>query len=100
MIVELPKEIKNKENRVGMVIAGVRALTSAGHKVVVQHNAGTGTRVSDDEYRKAGATIVEGANEVFDKADMIVKVKEPLPEEYPLLRENQILYPYPQLHAH
>jgi alanine dehydrogenase len=99
MIVGVPKEIKNKENRVGMVIAGVRALTAAGHKVVVQHNAGVGAGISDDEYRKAGATIVEGAKEVFDKADMIVKVKEPLPEEYPLLRENQILYTYLHLAA-
>ena len=99
MIVGVPKEIKNKENRVGMVIAGVRALTSAGHKVIVQHNAGVGAGITDDEYRKAGATIVEGAKEVFDKADMIVKVKEPLPEEYALLRENQILYTYLHLAA-
>jgi alanine dehydrogenase len=99
MIVGVPKEIKNKENRVGMVIAGVRALTSAGHKVLIQHNAGTGVGISDDDYRKAGATIIETAKEIFDKSDMIVKVKEPLPEEYPLLRENQILYTYLHLAA-
>jgi alanine dehydrogenase len=99
MIVGVPKEIKNKENRVGMVIAGVRALTQAGHKVLIQRNAGIGAGISDDDYRKAGATILEGAKEIYDKADMIVKVKEPLPEEYPLLRENQILYTYLHLAA-
>ncbi len=99
MIVGVPKEIKNKENRVGMVIAGVRALTGAGHKVLVQHNAGVGAGISDDEYRKAGATIIEGAKDIFEKSDMIVKVKEPLPEEYALLREGQILYTYLHLAA-
>jgi alanine dehydrogenase len=99
MIVGVPKEIKNKENRVGMVVAGVRALTQAGHKVLVQHNAGVGAGITEDDYRKAGATILEGAKEIFDKADMIVKVKEPLPEEYPMLRENQILYTYLHLAA-
>jgi len=99
MIVGVPKEIKNKENRVGMVIAGVKALSTAGHKVLIQHNAGIGVGISDDDYRKAGATIIEGAKEIFEKADMIVKVKEPLPEEYPLLRENQILYTYLHLAA-
>jgi alanine dehydrogenase len=99
MIVGVPKEIKNKENRVGMVIAGVRALTQAGHKVLMQHNAGVGAGISDEDYQKAGATILEGAKEVYDKADMIVKVKEPLPEEYALLRENQILYTYLHLAA-
>ena len=72
---------------------------SAGHKVLIQHNAGVGAGISDDDYRKAGATIIETAKEVYDKADMIVKVKEPLPEEYPLLRENQILYTYLHLAA-
>ena len=99
MIVGVPKEIKNKENRVAMVIAGVRALTQAGHKVLVQHNAGAGVGISDDDYRKAGAVIMETPKEIYDKADMIVKVKEPLPEEYPLLRENQILYTYLHLAA-
>ncbi len=99
MIVGVPKEIKNKENRVGMVIAGVRALSQAGHKILVQHHAGTGVGISDDEYRKAGATILESAKEVYEKSDMIVKVKEPLPEEYPWLREGQILYTYLHLAA-
>ncbi len=99
MIVGVPKEIKNKENRVGMVVAGVRALTTAGHKVLIQHNAGVGAGISDDDYRKAGATIIEGPKEIFEKSDMIVKVKEPLPEEYSMLREGQILYTYLHLAA-
>ncbi|MFZ9594599.1 MAG: alanine dehydrogenase [Bdellovibrionia bacterium] len=99
MIIGVPKEIKNKENRVGMVIAGVRALTQAGHKILIQTHAGQGVGISDEDYRKAGATIVGTPKEVYDKADMIVKVKEPLPEEYPLLRENQILYTYLHLAA-
>jgi alanine dehydrogenase len=99
MIIGVPKEIKNKEYRVGMVIAGVRALTHTGHKVLIQHNAGMGIGITDEDYRKAGASIIEGAKEIYDKAEMIVKVKEPLPEEYPLLRENQILYTYLHLAA-
>jgi alanine dehydrogenase len=99
MIIGVPKEIKNKENRVGMVVAGVRALTLAGHKVLIQQSAGQGAGITDEDYRKAGATLISTAKEVYDKADMIVKVKEPLPEEYPLLRENQILYTYLHLAA-
>ncbi len=99
MIVGVPKEIKNKENRVSMVVAGVRALTQAGHKVLVQASAGLGAGITDQEYAAAGATIIETAKDVFAKADMIVKVKEPLPEEYDLLREGQILYTYLHLAA-
>lgn len=99
MIVGVPKEIKNKENRVAMVVAGVRALTNAGHQVLIQSSAGVGAGITDQEYAAAGATIIEGAKDVFAKADMIVKVKEPLPEEYELLREGQILYTYLHLAA-
>ncbi len=99
MIIGVPKEIKNKENRVGMVVAGVSALTHAGHKVLVQKGAGIGAGISDEDYRKAGALIVETPREIFEKADMIVKVKEPLPEEYSMLREGQILYTYLHLAA-
>jgi alanine dehydrogenase len=99
MIVGVPKEIKNKENRVGMVIAGVRALTAAGHQVVVETMAGAGVGISDQDYEQAGASIIASAKEVYDRADMIVKVKEPLPEEYPLLHEGQILYTYLHLAA-
>lgn len=99
MIVGVPKEIKNKEYRVGMVVAGVRALCQAGHKVLVQHNGGMGAGITDEDYRKAGAVILESSKEIYDKAEMIVKVKEPLPEEYTLLREGQILYTYLHLAA-
>jgi alanine dehydrogenase len=99
MIVGVPKEIKNKENRVSMVVAGVRALTHAGHKVLIQAGAGIGAGITDQEYAAAGATIIDSAKDVFAKADMIVKVKEPLPEEYDLLREGQILYTYLHLAA-
>ena len=99
MIVGVPKEIKNKENRVSMVVAGVRALTQAGHKVLVQASAGIGAGITDQEYVAAGATILDSAKEIFGKSDMIVKVKEPLPEEYDLLREGQILYTYLHLAA-
>lgn len=99
MIVGVPKEIKNKENRVGMVVAGVRALTQAGHKIFVQKEAGLSVGILDKDYEKAGAHILETAKEVYEKAEMIVKVKEPLPEEYPLLREGQILYTYLHLAA-
>lgn len=94
MIVGVPKEIKNNENRVGLVPSGVKALKQHGHTVLVQTMAGHGIGLSDEDYRKAGATIVETAKEVFAKAEMIVKVKEPLPEEYNLLKEGQILYTY------
>ena len=99
MIVGVPKEIKNKENRVGMVVAGVRALTQAGHKVYMQKDAGLSVGIQDKDYEKAGARVLETAKEVYEKAEMIVKVKEPLPEEYPLLRENQVLYTYLHLAA-
>lgn len=99
MIVGVPKEIKNKENRVSMVVAGVRALTHAGHRVIVQAGAGLGAGITDQEYAAAGASIMDSAKDVFAKADMIVKVKEPLPEEYELLREGQILYTYLHLAA-
>ncbi len=99
MIIGVPKEIKNKENRVGLVVAGVRACTQHGHSVFVQSNAGMGVGISDDDYARAGAKIVETAREVYQKAEMIVKVKEPLPEEYELLREGQILYTYLHLAA-
>lgn len=99
MIVGVPKEIKNKENRVSMVVAGVKALTAAGHKVLVQKGAGLGAGITDEDYQKAGAVLCPTSKEIFDRAEMIVKVKEPLPEEFPLLREGQILYTYLHLAA-
>ncbi len=99
MIVGVPKEIKNKEYRVGMVVAGVRALTQAGHKVLIQTGAGVGAGVSDEDYRKAGATLIGTSKEIYERSDMIVKVKEPLHEEFALLREDQILFTYLHLAA-
>src|SRR5512135_62971 len=94
MIVGLPKEIKDNENRVGLVPAGVRALVSAGHEVVVERDAGAGSGIPDEQYVSAGAKILATADEVFRHAEMIVKVKEPVGPEYQRLREGQILYTY------
>src|SRR5471030_851641 len=94
MIIGLPKEIKDNENRVALVPAGVRSLTKAGHSVVVEQGAGAGSGITDGEYTQAGATILPTADEVFAKADMIVKVKEPVGPEYKRLRSGQILYTY------
>ena len=99
MIVGVPKEIKNKENRVGMVLAGVKSLTLNGHQVLVEKDAGLGAGLSNEDYEKAGAKILDSAKDVYGQAEMIVKVKEPLPEEYPLLREGRILYTYLHLAA-
>ncbi|MEW6595051.1 MAG: alanine dehydrogenase [Thermodesulfobacteriota bacterium] len=94
MIIGVPREIKDKEFRVGIVPAGVKALTAAGHRVVVESGAGLGSGIGDEEYRAAGAEILPDAAAVYGQAAMIMKVKEPLPPEYPLLREGQILYTY------
>ena len=94
MIIGVPKEIKINESRVSIVPSGVEELISSGHIVLVEKNAGIGSGFSDDLYRKSGAKIVESSSEVFHKADMIVKVKEPQKEEYPLIRENQIVFTY------
>jgi len=94
MRIGLPKEIKNHEYRVGLTPAGVRELTSHGHEVVVQTAAGAEIGLSDDAYRLAGASVVDTAQEVFATAEMIVKVKEPQPEECAMLRAGQILYTY------
>lgn len=94
MIIGIPKEIKNNENRVAITPAGVEVLTRTGHKVIIQDGAGHGSGISNNEYVSAGAGILMQAEEVFNEADMIVKVKEPLPSEYPLLKEGQILFTY------
>jgi alanine dehydrogenase len=88
------KEIKDNEYRVGLVPGGVKTLTEAGHEVYVESGAGIGSGVSNDDYEAAGATILATADEVFAKAEMIVKVKEPLPQEVAKLREGQILFTY------
>lgn len=90
----VPTEIKGHEYRVAVTPAGVHSLTGAGHQVVVQSGAGLGSALSDDEYRAAGATILPSAADVWAQADLVCKVKEPLPPEYPLMRENLLLFTY------
>ena len=92
--VGIPKEIKNNENRVGMTPAGVAELTRRGHEVFVQHTAGEGSGFSDDDYVKAGATILPAIEDVYREAEMIVKVKEPIEPEYKLVRRGQLLFTY------
>ncbi|MBC3806322.1 alanine dehydrogenase [Undibacterium seohonense] len=94
MIVGVPKEIKNHEYRVGMTPSSVRELTSRGHQVLVQKNAGTEIGLTDEQYQAVGAELVETAKEIFERAEMIVKVKEPQPVECAMLRPGQILYTY------
>jgi alanine dehydrogenase len=94
MIVGLPKEVKDNEFRVGLVPAGVKALTIPGHTVLVETRAGDGSGISDQEYVTAGAEIVSSAEEVWSRAEMIVKVKEPIASEYGFLREGLILFTY------
>ena len=94
MLVGVPKEIKNHEYRVGMTPTSVRELIKHGHQVMVQTNAGIGIGASDGIYRNAGAEVVDSAEEIFAKAEMIVKVKEPQAVERAMLREGQILYTY------
>ncbi|MDC6351113.1 alanine dehydrogenase [Zeaxanthinibacter sp. PT1] len=94
MKIGVPKEIKNNESRVGMTPAGVLELVREGHEVSIQSGAGDGSGFFDDDYRKAGARIVETLDEVYGLNDMIVKVKEPLPQEYPLIRKEQLVFTY------
>jgi alanine dehydrogenase len=94
MLVGVPKEIKPSEFRVGLTPEAAREYASAGHRVIVETGAGLGIDKSDDVYRKAGAEVVDTAAEVFARADMIVKVKEPQPSEWVQLREGQILFTY------
>ena len=99
MIIGVPKEIKEQEQRVALLPSGANQLTRRGHSVLVESHAGIGSGYPDEEYATAGAEIAEQANEVFARADMIVKVKEPLEAEFPLLRRGQILFTYLHLAA-
>ena len=94
MLVGVPKEIKNHEYRVGLTPTSVREMIKHGHEVVVEANAGTGIGAADSEYVTAGATILDSAEEIFARAEMIVKVKEPQAVERAMLRQGQILYTY------
>ncbi len=94
MIVGLPKEIKDNEYRVGLTPAGVRALSDGNHQVIVERSAGEGSGFDDALYQRAGAQIIDSADDVWSQADMIVKVKEPIEPEYPRMREGQLLFTY------
>ncbi|NBT49577.1 MAG: alanine dehydrogenase, partial [Actinobacteria bacterium] len=98
MVIGVPREIKSQEARVALLPSAVYQLIQRGHKVLIEKNAGLGSGYPDDQYASAGATIVATHADVFS-ADLIVKVKEPLPEEYPLLRSGQILFTYLHLAA-
>ena len=99
MRIGVPKEVKILEHRVGILPAGVRELTNDGHAVFVESNAGIGVGVSDDDYRTAGALVLGTAKEVFETAQLIVKVKEPQQEEYKMLRSDHVLFTYLHLAA-
>ncbi|GAB4297688.1 MAG: alanine dehydrogenase [Myxococcota bacterium] len=99
MRIGIPKEIKVREYRVSMTPGGVKTLVDAGHKVYVEKSAGLGSGISDGEYKAAGAEILNSAKEVHERAEMIVKVKEPLPQEYDYMREGLIYYTYLHLAA-
>ena len=99
MIIGIPKEIKNNEFRVSATASGVHAYVAAGHQVLVEKNAGLGSGISNEDYIKVGAKIIESADEVWQKADLIQKVKEPIEIEYKRMRKGQILYTYLHLAA-
>jgi alanine dehydrogenase len=99
MLIGCPKEIKAQEHRVGLVPSSVKELVAHGHNVIVETNAGAGINFTDDDYRAAGADIKKTAKEIFDLADMIIKVKEPQAAECKMLREGQILFTYLHLAA-
>jgi alanine dehydrogenase len=99
MVIGIPKEIKEQEQRVALLPSAANQLTRHGHSVLVEKNAGIGSGYADEEYAKAGAEIVDQARDVFARADMIVKVKEPLKAEFQLLRKGQILFTYLHLAA-
>lgn len=94
MIIGVPKEIKNNENRVALTPAGVAEMKGRGHEVYVQHNAGMGSGFSNDEYVTAGATILNSIEEVYAIAEMIIKVKEPIEQEYSLIKKDQLVFTY------
>ena len=94
MIIGLPKEIKNNENRVALTPGGVAQLKKFGHTIYVQASAGLGSGFRDLEYETAGATILPTIEDVYAAADMIVKVKEPIAAEYSLIKEDQLLFTY------
>lgn len=99
MLIGVPKEIKDNENRVSTTPAGVAEYVARGHAVIVEKAAGAGSGFSDEEYAASGASLIDDAGDVWGRAEMIVKVKEPIPSEYELMRDGQILYTYLHLAA-
>ena len=99
MIIGVPKEVKIEEYRIGAPPMAVDVLTKAGHQVLIQSTAGEGSGFADEEFIKTGATIIKTAEELYDKAEMIYQVKEPIPSEYPLLKKGQIHFRYLHLAA-
>lgn len=99
MIIGVPKEVKTLEARVALTPAGVRELSKRGHKVLIESGAGLGSAITDSDYLAQGAQIIQSAAEVWAKAELIMKVKEPLPSEFPLMRSGQILFTYLHLAA-
>ena len=99
MKIGVPKEIKSQENRIGLTPESVKTLTSAGHEVLVENNGGFEAGFENDQYHNAGAKIVDKAEDIFNDAEIIVKVKEPLSNEVKMIRENQIIFTYLHLAA-
>ncbi|ANB60518.1 alanine dehydrogenase [Anoxybacteroides amylolyticum] len=99
MIIGVPKEIKNNENRVAITPAGVMSFVQAGHTVIIEKDAGIGSGFTNDDYIKAGAQIIDSAKDVWAQADMVMKVKEPLPSEYDYFRSGLVLFTYLHLAA-
>ena len=100
MIIGVPKEIKNNENRVALTPAGAKELVKRGHTVYVQHTAGEGSGFSDSEYETAGAKILPTIEATYEIAEMIIKVKEPIEPEYALIKEDQLLFTYFHFASH
>ncbi len=94
MVIGVPKEIKDHEARVGVTPAGVKALTEAGHTLLVETHAGAQSSFTDEEYRHAGAEIVAGPGEVWARSEIVVKVKEPIEPEYEFFRAGLVLFTY------
>ncbi|MBI3822918.1 MAG: alanine dehydrogenase, partial [Planctomycetes bacterium] len=94
MTIGVPKEIKTDEYRVAMIPVGVDELTRAGHKVLIQAGAGQGSGIADEQYAEHGAEIIANEAEIWGRADLIVKVKEPMPAEWPMMRPGQIVFTY------
>jgi alanine dehydrogenase len=99
MQVGIPRELKDHEHRVAITPVGVNELVEGGHEVLVEHDAGTGSSIPDEEYARAGARIVDDPDELWGSVDLILKVKEPIPEEYPRMRAGQVLFTYLHLAA-